>query len=166
MEIVTQLSESEELELVRLLEKAGTGPWPEKVFRAIYATVSMWAAAFVITRNSEREILLAKYDGGTKIFTGAWHIPGGFNLRKERTIAETVARISKRELGVAITYDRVLDAYKWTADEHPDCPLELFLSCGDKSLPESHAVRYFSVNNLPEGLLEPHKRFIEKTYCA
>lgn len=77
---------------------------PEPAFEPLHGLISMWAPELVITRwegrvANEVEILLAVYDGGAKMFSDLWHIPGGYNRWLEEDIATTCSRVAKREVG-------------------------------------------------------------------
>jgi len=188
----TPFTPGEDAELIRLLLKvAATGyRWPtERSMRVAHGVISHWASEIVITRPKgirTREILLAIYEGGVEEFRGMWHIPGGCNIWNELDIQTTCSRVALSEIGVDVKFVRVLDAHKWREGEHPyGRPLSLYCLCEPQTpggkvvinlLPvemvgtaqepepveESEKLRFFSVSDLPERLLEPHRRFIEQ----
>lgn len=138
----------------------------EKTMRTVHKTISMWAIELVIVhrRQRKKEILLAIYDGGAEKFQGKWHIPGSYNLWPELDVQATCSRLAKRELGIDVRYRKVIDIYKWRSEEHPyGHPLSIYAECLPKEvIAESDKLRFFPIDELPENLLEPHRRFIEK----
>ncbi len=150
-------------------EVAGNGYYfpDEETMRAAHSVVSMWATEIVIIRRRLRsfwrkEILLALYEGGAEKFQGMWQIPGGYNKWPEPNIQDTCSRVAQRELGVDVEYVKTIDVYKWKNGEHPyGHPLSLFTKCHLKGK-ISKNVKFFLKNNLPQNLVEPHRKFIEK----
>lgn len=138
----------------------------EETMRALHSVVSMWAIEIVIVRNNskKKEILLAVYDGGIKEFHGVWHIPGGYNKYSHPNIQTTCSVVAKREIGVDVLYERVVDSYKWRTGEHPyGHPLSLFVECIPvEAIAETEKLRFFSKNELPANVVPPHLRFIQK----
>lgn len=168
MDNVTQFTYEEILELKKSLNKLKSENhfFPDEfTMRAFHSVVSMWATELVILKkqNNELTILLAKYDGEINEFKGKWHIPGGYNKWHESDIAETCSRIAHRELGVDVKFVNVIDAYKWTSEEHPyGHPLSLYVECEIVREPVlNENLNFFSFNSLPKDLLPVHKNFLE-----
>ncbi len=144
---------------------------PEPAFEPLHGLVSMWAPELVIIRQPNKKgpvnILLAMYNGGAKMFTDMWHIPGGYNRWPEEDIQATCSRIAERELKIDVTYTRTIDVYKWLDGEHPyGHPLSLYVRClPNSSIREIESLKFFPINELPEKMVEPHHRFIKNTFC-
>ncbi len=159
-----KLTAREGKELAILLKRLGGNTWlPENVFLAIHAAVSMWAPELVIVRQRQgrKEMLLTPYDG---VFRRSyWHIPGGYNLRDE-TMQQSCSRIARRELGFDVRAQKIMDAYKWTAQEHPyGRPLSLYVLCRPVRRIKEHArMKFFPVRHLPKKMMPAHRKFIEK----
>ena len=166
---MVKFTPKEIMEFIQFLEKVVKNSYrfpDEKTMRAVHETISIWAIELVISRRRQRkkEILLTIYDGEAEKFQGKWHIPGGYNLWPEPDIQATCSRIARRELGIDVQYLKVIDIYKWLSEEHPyGHPLSIYAEClPQETITESDKLRFFPIDELPENLLEPHRRFIEK----
>ncbi len=180
----------EERELVRLLRKveASGSYWPsEESFRAAHSVMPHWAPELVITRIGDEgvlEILLARYDGGIEEFRDLWHIPGGYGNVRDRvgvsadevgwdvgTLKNTVLRVGNREVKVPLLVLNHLGMFWWRrregielqSEEHPyGYPLSIYLDClPEEDVVEDENLRYFRVDQLPEDMVEPHRRFVQ-----
>ncbi len=156
-------------EFARLLRKIAENDYylPGEAFEAFHGIASMWAPELIITRreeNGETEILLAMYHGGAAMFEGNWHIPGGYNKFDEPDIQATCTRIAKRELGIDVSYKKIIGAYKWREGEHPyGRPLSLYAACDPKEeIKETDSLKFFNAENLPDAIIPNQKRFIVK----
>ena len=60
---------------------------------------------------------------------------------------------------------KVLHADKWKTGEHPyGHPLSLYVNClpaPKLEYAETEKIKFFSLNNLPKKIVEPHRRFME-----
>lgn len=160
--------------LIRLLEKvkADNGWWPtEECMRVAHATMSAWAPELVITkfngigRNIPKNILLARYEGGVMEFHGMWHIPGGYGTIADRSIEAACSRIAQRELGMDVDFIRAFERpYLWCTSEHPyGQPLSLYcIVSPQRTIQETESLRFFGANELPDKIVEPHRRFIQQ----
>lgn len=158
--------------LIRLLEKvkADGGWWPsEASMRAAHAAMSAWAPELIITKSRwwifRKRILLARYEGGMVEFRGMWHIPGGYVTITDEGIEAACSRIAKRELGIDVDFIRVFERpYLWLPGEHPyGRPLSLYTDVRPRGkILETASRRFFGRDDLPDNLLEVHKRFIEQ----
>lgn len=162
-----KFTQEEAAQLRRLLEKVRHNQfwWPdEETMRALHATVSMWATELVMTRKGgagETEVFLTRYEGGIEELVGFWHIPGGYN-RWDEAIEQTCSRVARRELGIGIIFESVMDALKWGPGEHPyGRPLSVFCRCKGEPA-ETGNRRWFPVSKLPDKLVEIHRRFIQE----
>lgn len=165
------LTKKEARDLEKLLTRviASGRWWPnEKTFQLAHGITSAWAPELVITRvhKSKKEILLTKYGGGAKWFSGMWHIPGGYDSWKRSDIQADCTSIAKRELGIDVKYVKILDIYKWKPGEHPyGRPLSLYVECvPKKKIIETEAKKFFPVQKLPEKVVPCQKNFVKKYF--
>jgi ADP-ribose pyrophosphatase YjhB (NUDIX family) len=159
--------EMEELKRLLLKVRQNNGFWPdEDTMRVAHGTVSYWAPELVIVEKNE--ILLAQYDGGIQEFQGQWHLPGGYNKWHEMDIQATCTAIAKRELKTDVTFHGVVNVYKWKTGEHPyGHPLSVYAKCSSKSpIVETAKIRFFPLEHLPVGIIDPHDAFIKEFYCG
>lgn len=166
---MSAFTEEETNDLIRLLKKVGDNNYrfpSEECMRAAHGIISMWAVEIIITRLNRRkkEILLTGYEGGAEWFHNKWHIPGGYNKWPQPDIQAACSSVAVREFGTDVGYIRVIDAYKWHQEEHPyGRPLSLYVECVPKRpIQETDKCHFFAKNALPENLIEPHRRFIQK----
>lgn len=161
--------------LTRLLEKvkADNGWWPtEECMRAAHGAMSAWAPELVIVKTRRRflrkrydEIFLSVYEGGLKEYRNKWHIPGGYVSITDESIRAACSRIAPRELGVDVDFIHVFpQPYLWGSGEHPyGRPLSLYCLVRPKrKITETPSRRFFGRGELPDNLLEVHRRFIDQ----
>ncbi|MFY9462605.1 MAG: NUDIX domain-containing protein [Candidatus Sungiibacteriota bacterium] len=170
-QIANQEWTAEETEtLIRLLEKvkADNGWWPDEAcMRAAHGAMSAWAPELVITQfdGIARKILLVCYEGGVVEFLGMWHIPGGYGTIADKSIEGACSRIAMRELGIDVDFIRTYEQpYLWRPGEHPyGRPLTLYTDVRPRgTIQETASRRFFGRDELPENIVEPHRRFIKQ----
>lgn len=150
------------------LVKRQNGFWPdEESLRLAHGCQSAWAAELVVTRRfaDDSQILLALYSDGVEDFRGKWHIPGGYNRKSHPSVQATCSAVARRELGVDVRYTGViLGCHVWTPEEHPyGTPLSLYVQARLLApVTETDKLRFFSFRELPELMVKPHRRFIQK----
>ncbi len=128
---------------------------PFEVWKAIQAVVPVPAVEVIITRNGKDFLLVNRKDE----HWDGWHIPGGYMLYQE-PIPDACARIADKELGIKITFDRLIDAFMW-----PDHPYSSALSvvCVCTTKDEPKAGEFFT--EIPQKMIPHHGDFL-KTFLS
>lgn len=162
----TSFTYGDDLEFVRLCEqmKDDNGRTPsEESFRALGGAWNLPATELVVLQPQQK-ILLRVYEEGVKEFLGKWHLPGGYVRLNKATTEDDCNSVAVRELKTGVEVIRSLDLYKWLAGEHPyGRPLSLYMHCRPTAkVIESDTCRLFEIQDLPENMVEPHRRFIQK----
>lgn len=169
MDMKPTFTDEENEGFIRYLEKVRRNGFfvpTEETFRAVHQTFSQWAPELVILRENgwrNRQILLKVYDDNAEMFVGMRHIPGGYNRWLEGDVQTTCSRVAQREIGIDVVYQfSYPNPYKWQDGEHPyGHPFSVYASCRPLGeIVESENLRFFSVDQLPENLVVPHRRFI------
>lgn len=161
----TSFTTDEDAELVRLLGKVreDKGRTPsQRSFEALCAARSLPATELVIL--GPQGILLSVYGDGVKRFAGQWHVPGGYTALGNLTLQDDCNAVALRELKIPVTWIRVIDAYKWLhGAEHPHgAPVSIYMHCRpEEDVTETETLKFFPVDQLPENMIEPQRRFVE-----
>lgn len=161
----TSFTQAEAKELTRLLKKVeqDKGWMPtQETFEALSAARCLPTVDLIIIE--ERGILLTVYDAGVTKFIGRWHVPGGYVL-PNRTLAEDCNAIALRELEIGVTLIRIVDAEKWTREEHSQGqPVSLYMQCKPMEwITETETRKFFPRNSLPENMIECQHRIITES---
>ena len=136
--------------------------------RAAHGAMSTWAPELVVLRSVRygyAEVLLTRYAGGVKEFSGMWHIPGGYGNIADESLQAACSRIAKREFGIEVNFVAVFERpYLWRPDEHPyGRPLSLYCRvCPLEEIIETDSRTFFSRGDLPANIVPAHRRFILK----
>ena len=134
-------------------------PLPLEAFLRTFDLVPR-AAVCLLVRDATRGVLLAKRAEGMAM-AGAWHLPGAFLLRNE-PIADCVARIARKELGVGVAAWRPFGFFEDLDGDPRGHVIDLVVEVETGSEPappeETGAVRYF--DTVPDGLGFHHDRIV------
>ncbi len=93
-------------------------------FRSIYSKVPRLTVEIIV--KSKEGVLLTKRE--IEPYKGSWHLPGGTVYLGEK-LADAVARVAKKELGVQVTnsefigFIEYVDSYRINHEEDSDCPV-------------------------------------------
>jgi len=138
----------------------------EKEFKYIYSKVPRLCVEVVI--KTDEGILLTKRD--IPPAKGKWHIPGGTVLFRE-TLKQAVKRIAKREVGLNVVPEKILDVLEYTQSQkvgdvtgHAVGVLFLCKVASGKlrGSKEGRNVGWFK--SLPEPIIFEHKEFLSREF--
>ncbi len=128
---------------------------PLSIWKALHQVVPIPAVEVIVTRTGKDFLLTYRSDADWD----GWHIPGGYMLYRE-SISEACERIANKELGIALTFERVIDAFMWP--DHPtSSALSLVCVCQTSEKPKDG--RWFT--EIHSKMIPHHGEFL-RTFLA
>ncbi len=143
-------------QLVKLLTKLKSSDllppkMPLPVWKAIHSIVPIPAVEVIVTTTGKNFLLTYRKDADWN----AWHIPGGYMHYKE-SIEDACKRIGQTELGIDVTFDKMIDAYMWP--DHPfSSALSLVCVCTTTDTPKDGT--FFT--EIPKDIIMHHGDFLK-----
>ncbi len=127
---------------------------PREVWKALHKIVPQPAVEVIVTTNGKNFLLTDRHDADWN----GWHIPGGY-LQYRESIPDACARIAKKELGIEIAFDRLIDAFMWP--DHPySSALSLVCICKASADVKPKAGEFFT--EIPQKMIAHHAGFLRK----
>jgi NUDIX domain len=155
--VFTDADQDALIELLAKLRAAGKAVprMPRPLFYALRGVAALTAVEILIEGAPGQVLLTWRED---QHWSG-WHLPGGFVAPFE-TLADACARVSDRELGQHVVFDRVLTAEGWR--DHPYASVVSIVCLCQPTQPITVG-RCFS--GIPEQLIEQHRPFLEAYFA-
>ncbi len=123
---------------------------PLDVWKAIHGIVPIPAVEVIITKTGKDFLLVDRKDEDWD----GWHIPGGYMHYRE-SIPSACSRIAKHELGIAVIFEKFIDAYMWP--DHPySSALSLVCICKAAGVPDKG--EFFT--EIPKKMIPHHEGFL------
>jgi len=123
---------------------------PEPIWRGVAGLTPQLAAELLLTRDGTDVLLVWRED---RDFVG-WHVPGGWFGAGEGA-QRTAARIARRELGVGVVVEALLDARGWAAHPYAEA-VSLLCACRADGLPQEGV--WFT--EVPRPIVAHHDEFV------
>lgn len=156
------LSSKEISACVKLLEQLEPGFLPKEIFSQISRLVRLPVVNVIPVRQeaSRIQIGLIKRENDDPWWPGQWHLPGTV-IRSTDTLDSAIQRLLKEEIVVTTSNQPVFHIF---VIQHTKRGAGVVLVYGVRNcvLPETSPTHWFTIDELPEQLVESELEIIEK----